>query len=183
MKRVIFYGILIFIVSIGIGYYYSSLWKNGNEGVAYQNNSKEEGVTETVSTEEKVAYNATFGIKKYYNECGHFKFQYSELPKELVNLSKTEIENLYADWNVEEFNSNNIVLSKKIDGFCDEHYILKLGEDNIEIYRAIGEGKTKFYKSTNISKEYLTSTDINNLTEGIYVYGSGNLNSAIEDFE
>ena len=76
-----------------------------------------------------------------------------------------------------------MVLSQDVDGYCDEHYVLKLGDDNIEVYKLLEKNKTKLYKDTNISKEYLTTEDFNSLREGIYVYGIKNLNSAIEDFE
>lgn len=183
MRKIIIYGIIIFGVSIGIGFYYANLWKINNPTVSYENKTTTENVVQTLSEEEKVSYNASFAIKKYYKECGHFKFNYSELPKELVNLSKTEVENFYPDWKVEKFSANEVVLSQEIDERCDEHFILKLGEDNIEIYRDIKNGEEKLYKSTNISKDYLTNIDIEKLKEGIYVYGISNLNSAIEDFE
>ena len=184
MKKVIFYGFLIFILSIGIGYYYSSLWKKENgTGILYNNKSKEEIDTETSSGKEKLSYNASFAIKKNYLGCGHFNFKYSELPKELVNLSKSEIEKMYPDWKVENYSNNNIVLSQNIEGFCEDHYVLKIGEDNIEIFKQIDKNKTKYYKSTNISKEYLTTSDLKRLKDGIYVYGIKNLNSALEDFE
>lgn len=184
MKRIVFYGILIFVFSIGIGYYFSILWKNGNGGgIAYGDYSNEIITEETASVEEKISYNASFALKKYYGTCGHFKFQYAELPTELINLTKTELQDLYPDWKVEEFSSNNVVLSKNISDYCEEHYVLKLGDKNIEIYHLGTSGEPELYKTTNISKEYLTSTDINNLESGIYVYGVGNLNSAIEDFE
>lgn len=183
MRKIIIYGIIIFGFSIGIGFYYANLWKINNPSVSYENKTKVENVVQTLSEEEKVSYNASFAIKKYYKECGHFKFNYSELPKEFINLSKSEVENLYPDWKIEKFSSNEIVLSQELDEMCDEHFVLKLGEDNIEVYRDLNDGKQKLYKSTNISKDYLTNLDIEKLKEGIYVYGISNLNSAIEDFE
>ena len=122
-------------------------------------------------------------MKKYYKECGHFKFNYSELPNEIINLTKDEIKNLYPDWNIEKFSNNEVVLSKEINEKCDEHFVLRLGEENIEIFRDLKGGEEKLYKFTNISKDYLTDIDIQKLKDGIYVYGIGNLNSAIEDFE
>ena len=184
MKRILFYSILIFVFSIGIGYYYSSLWKKENISKVEKNEINILGnITETSSNEEKVSYNATFALKKYYSLCGHSKFNYVELPSEVINLTKSELQNLYPDWKIEEFNNNNIVLSQKIDKVCDEHYVLKLLDDTIDVYHIEGDKELKLYKTTDISKDYLTSEDINNLEEGIYVYGINNLNSAIEDFE
>lgn len=179
-----FFGILIFIFSIGIGYFYSSLWKKDTNVGIYENEVNESKIAETYSEEEKVSYNASFATKKYYNECGHFKFQYSELPTEIINLTKSELEESYPEWDVEEFSKNNVVLSQQVNNICDEHYVLKFDEEqNISVYHIGSSGNIELYKTTNISKQYLTSTDIDNLENGIYVYGTGNLNSAIEDFE
>lgn len=184
MKKIIFYGILIFAFSAGIGFFYSSLWKKDNISKLDNDNFNNIGnVAETSSElEEKISYNASFALKKYYT-CGHFKFNYSELPTELVNLNKAEVEKIYPNWNVEEFSSNNIVLSKNIDNICDEHYVLKLDDNNINVYHLESQSDMKLYQETNITKEYLTSEDINNLEKGIYVFGSSNVNLAIEDFE
>lgn len=183
MRKLIIYGIIIFGFSIGIGFYYASLWKINNPDVSFSIQNMTGNIVETSSKEEKISYNATFALKKYYKSCGHFKFNYSEIPNEIVNLSKEELSKLYPDWNIEKFSSNEIVLSQEIDEMCDEHFVLKLGEDNVEVYKTLSSGEEKLYKSTNISKDYLTSVDIENLEKGIYIYGIGNLNSAIEDFE
>lgn len=183
MRRILFYGFLIFIVSIGIGYYYSSLWKKDNPKFLAKNESQNETVKETMFYEEKLSFDADFGLKKKYKECGHSFLQYSELPKEFINLSKNDILKIYSNWNIEEFNSKKLILSQDIDGFCDEHYVLKIGDDNIEVFKQISKDREDFFKDTNISKEYLTTSDINKLEKGIYVYGYKNLNSVIEDFE
>lgn len=183
MRKVIIYGFIIFCFSIGIGFYYGGLWKINHVDTSYENQTTEENVVVTASEEEKVSYNASFALKKYYKVCGHFEEKKSEIPKEIVNLSKNEIKQLYPDWNLEKFSSDEVILSKEVDEICNEHFILKLGEDNIEVYKDLNNGTPELYKSTNISKDYLTNMDIEKLEEGIYVYGVSNLNSAIEDFE
>ena len=183
MKKIL-YIILIFIVSVGVGYYYSSVWMNNKEEMSKtENNQIENKIVETISEEEKVLYSANFTIKKFYDECGHYKIQEAELPTELINLTQDEISNLYTGWNVEEFSKDNVVLFQEVNSICDEHYILKLGEKNIEIFHLENSGELKLFKTTNISKEYLAVEDIKNLEKGIYIYGIANLNSAIEDFE
>ena len=184
MKKIIVYSIIIFIFSTGIGYYYSKLWKENNtskeEGESYQI----ENVLETTAiVDEKLSYDANLILKKYYNECGHCKLNAVELPKEFINLTQKEIESNYPEWKVEEFNSKNIVIAQNIDKICEDHYVLKLGEENIEIYKMLEAEDLKLLTETNISKEYLTDSDIKELEEGIFVLGISNLNSALEDFE
>lgn len=183
MKRIIVYSIIIFVFSIGIGYYYSKLWKIQNISEIENLNQNTIVTEETAFIEEKVSHDATLALKKYYNECGHFKFNYVELPSEFVNLTEKEIKEMYPEWMIEEFCSDNIVLAQNIDNICDEHYILKLGDNNIEIYKMIKSDNFELVKETNISKEYLTVEDIKRLEEGIFVFGVSDLNSALEDFE
>ncbi len=215
MKRTIFYGILIFIFSMGVGFLFSKMWVNqkmadanlkvvGDE-IQYLNSSITNQLSlsnsnfslttnsanfsnsldtiSTASTEEKVSPNAEFALKKYYNECGHFKFEYAKLPEELVNLTKEEVEDFYDDWEVEEFSSNKIVLVKEISSLCDEHFIIKLGEKYVQIFHLESDGNLVLYKTTDISRDYLPAEDISKLEQGMYVFGEGKLNSIIEDFE
>lgn len=184
MKRIIYYSILIFIFSCIIGFFYSRIWKSNNEELANENViNKSNVITETVSTEEKVSFNSNFAIKKYYDKCGHVEVNVAELPYELINLTKNEIETIYSNWNVEEFSSNNLVLSRNEDTICNDHYVLKMNSDAIDVYHLEQNGEESLYKSTDIIKDYLTENDIKNLEEGIYVYGKSNINSVIEDFE
>ena len=50
MKRIILYSIIIFIFSVGIGYYYSKLWKSEDMSNAEENKIENEGVLETKAT-------------------------------------------------------------------------------------------------------------------------------------
>lgn len=195
MKKIVFFGILIFIVSVGVGYIYSSSfidkdnfkekYLHANQVQEYsETNSIELKTIEAVSEEKKVVPSTEFAIKKYYDECGHFKFEYEELPKELINLTKQEIDDYYNDeYEVEEFNNNTLILSKEINGLCDEHFVLKLEDENVEVYKMNTDGSYSLYKTTEISKEYLPAEDIEKLEEGLYVYGEGKINASLEDFE
>jgi hypothetical protein len=194
MKKIIFLGILVFIVSIGVGYFYSSTFMNeNNSGVSqFEKNELEDyamvnstGVQtlEASSEEEKISPNATFAVKEYFDECGHFNFSYESLPKDLVNLSRQEVEDYYDDYEVEEFSSNDVVIAKEINGLCSEHFYVKLGDENVEVLRLNTDGSFSKYQDTEISRAYLPEEDISKLEEGIYVYGSGKINSVLEDYE
>ena len=138
---------------------------------------------EASSEEEKVSPNAQFAVKEYYDECGHFSFEYEQLPNELVNLSRQEVEDYYEDYEVEEFASNNLVIAKEINGLCEEHFYVKLGNENVEVMKMNSDGSFSPYQVTEISRTYLPAEDIAKLEEGIYVYGSGKIDSVLEDYE
>ena len=181
MKKLVILGILIFIVSMGVGYLYStSLLKSENakeielgnnmEGELLTNNIELQTI-EAVAAEQKVTPNTEFAIKEFYDECGHFKFEYAELPKELINLTKQEVDDYYNDeYEVEELENNSLIITKEINGLCDNHFMLKLGENQIEIYKLNTDTSYSLYKKTDISREYLPKEDIEQLEEGIYLY-------------
>ena len=207
MKKIVFYGILIFIFSIGVGFVFSKLWvnqklsdanlkvvgdelhflnesnKNMLEAKDREENSISNEVLEASAIEEKVLPTAEFAMKKVYNECGHFKFEYAELPQELINLTEEELEAYYKDWEIEEFSPSKIILTKEINSLCDEHFIIKLGEKYVQVFHLEPDGNLVVYETTDISREYLPEEDIKKLEEGIYVFGKGKLNSVLEDFE
>ena len=208
MKKIVFYGILIFIFSIGIGFVFSKLWVNqklsdanlkvvgdelhflneSNKNIVEAKDRDEENiisneVLQASAIEEKILPTAEFAMKKVYNECGHFKFEYAELPQELVNLTEEELEAYYKDWEIEEFSPSKIILTKEINSLCDEHFIIKLGEKYVQVFHLELDGNLVVYETTDISREYLPEEDIKKLEEGIYVFGKGKLNSVLEDFE
>ena len=149
-----------------------------NEGqMANQNTA------EVSSTEEKVAANAILILKKYYTKCDHTINEYVELPKELVNLTKEQVQEKYSDWEVIGFEKGKITLYKEFDDVCGEHFKLKIEDGKVVVYTVNNDGTETLYEKTNISSEYLTETDLINMQDGLEIYGKEELNQVIEDFE
>lgn len=148
-----------------------------------QNMSENETTVATASREEKVSPNAKFALKKCYDKCNHFNYDEVELPTELVNLTEQEVEDFYEDWEVEDFSESQLVLCKKIEGYCNEHFVVKLDSDMVAIYKVGTLGELNLYKSTDISKDYLPEEDVEKLEEGIPIFGEGKLGMVLEDYE
>ena len=142
-----------------------------------------QNTTEVSSTEEKVAANAILILKKYYTKCDHTINEYVELPKELVNLTKEQVQEKYSDWEVIGFEKGKITLYKEFDDVCGEHFKLKIEDGKVVVYIVNNDGTETLYEKTNISSEYLTETDLINMQDGLEIYGKEELNQVIEDFE
>lgn len=144
----------------------------------------EEQKTATVSSEEeKVASNALMILKKYYLNCDHTINEYVELPQEIVNMTKEEVEEYYSDWKVIGFEKGKITLYKEFEDVCGEHFKLKIENGKVVVYIVNNDGTESVYEKTNISSEYLTDTDLVNMQDGLEIYGKEELNQIIEDFE
>lgn len=143
----------------------------------------QEEMLQANSTEEKISPNCFITMKKTYNKCGHTTSEYIAIPKELVNKTKEDLKEKYAGWTIDKFSDTQIVISKKEERECGEHYIVKDKEGKVVIYKLLEDGTEKEYEVTDISTEYITDTDKINMKNGIKVNGKQELNQLIEDFE
>lgn len=140
-------------------------------------------VIETNETEEKISPNAFITYKVMHKKCGHITEKYMEVPKELVNLNKNELNEKYKDWNILNFSTTNIELEKTENDSCDEHFILRNRDGYMTIFKKSDNGNETEYEKTGIATEYLSANDKENLEKGIEVNGLKNLSQLIEDYE
>ena len=106
-----------------------------------------------------------------YEKCGHVSRQYKNITQDLVNKTERDINGLYPDWAVKEFDSNELVLLKSESGECGEHYILRDVEGKVVVNLLNENGEEKEFEKTDISIEYLTDTDKIDIEKGLKVYG------------
>ena len=140
-------------------------------------------VVETNTNEERISPNAFITFKQTYNECGHTKVEFVEVPQEFVNLTEEELKQKYPEWNVEKFTDTDIILNKEVEGNCNEHYIVKDVNGIVTVFHVLENGTEEEYQVTDIATEYLTDTDKIEMEKGIKVNGKQNLNQLIEDYE
>lgn len=138
----------------------------------------------TISAEEtKITPNTILTLKKYYKDCGHTIKDSAEVPDEMVNLTEEEVKEKYPSWQLDEFSKDEVVLTRELESFCGEHYLLKEEEGKVLIYTIDEAGNQELLETTDIAFEYIPETDKIILTNGIYVYGKEELNKIREDFE
>lgn len=185
--------ICIFVVSGICGYYiYEAATKNEEKVDNISKIAKvtvENGVNTsapsllTSMVEEKVSPNATLIIKKHYSGCGHTTKDYAEIPAELVNLKEDEVRETLTGWELKGFSANEVVILKELTGICNEHYVLREKDGVIAIYTENENGDEILHEITEISTDYLTEQDREELKQGIKAIGKEELNSTIEDYE
>ena len=145
---------------------------------------KTQNSTPVVSVEERIAANSQLILKKYYTVCDHTINEYVEMPPELVNMTKEELQAQYPDWEVIGFSPEKVTIYKEFNDECGEHFRLNVEDGKIVVYKINKDGTQSIYEKTNISSEYLTETDLINMQDGgLEIYGIEELNKILEDFE
>lgn len=146
-----------------------------------EENSKQQ-LVQANSSEEKISPNCSFTLKKYYKTNNHLITDQELLPKDIVNKTKEQLQELYPDWEIEKFSSNDVVLYKEFDGECDEDFVLREKDGYIVIFQKTDKGEEE-YMETTIPTEYLTKVDKSSIQNGLEVFGKEDLNKILEDFE
>lgn len=187
MKKVLFYiiGIVIFSFGIGLLLFKIAIYDEKEESYSQKENlllNENLMIIRTSIEEEKILPNASLILKKNYKGCNHTEKEIVEIPKEIVNLKREEIEESYEDWKIVNFSSKELVMSKDFEGSCNSHYKIKEKEGKIVVYK-ISNKEENVFKKTDISTEYLTEQDKKELKNGIEAFGIEKVNSILEDFE
>lgn len=191
-KTVIILICIFFIVSLGT-YLGITMFNNDNKNKynqAVDNNMIMQEKNIEISTletsnveEEKTTPNTLIIYKTYYTKCNHFVQEYKQIDASLVNYTEKELKEKCKNWDIDNFSSEEIEMSREKIDFCGEHYKIRLDNRTIVVYSIDENGIETEYEHTGITTEYLTEEDILKLTAGIYVYGKENLTSTIEDYE
>lgn len=179
--------IVIFMLSVVSGFIVKSFinfsGKKNDENPAVLAENIDNQVIDTSAKDVIVSPNAEVVLTQYYKGCGHSITKREMAPREIVNLSKEKVQEFYNDWSIDNFSSNEITLSRSVNGICDEHYILRISDGYISISCKNDIGEYIFKGLTDISVQYLAKEDIEKLEQGIEVVGRERLNKILEDFE
>lgn len=185
MKKNIFYTVLFWLILL----LFTTLFMKKYNQVKHVEESKDkkEVITtiEANSNEQKevVEKNAVLNITEYYKKCGHKIREKLIIPDEITNMDKEEVIKYYDGWNVDYFSKNEINISKEVDSYCEQHYIVKDLDGNIAIYSKDINNNEYLIKCTDIITKYLPEEDSLKLKKGVNIVGKDNLSKFLEDYE
>ena len=130
---------------------------------------QENEMLETDAQEEKISPNCSFTVRTYYKGCGHITSQYNNIPEDLVNKTEAELKEMYPEYMVETFKSNEVVVYVEKEGECGEHYLVKDLDGKVVIYERLSGETEKLLEETSITTDYLPETDKIQMEKGIEV--------------
>ncbi len=132
--------------------------------------------------DELLTPNTQLIFKTYYNSCGHTLEKAVQAAGEEVNMSEQQIGEKYTDWEITGFSPPIIELSRSIDTYCPNHYIIGVDNGFIAIYVYDEDGNKVLREKTEISLGILTPADQQALTGGIIVDTEDQMEQTLEGF-
>lgn len=142
-----------------------------------------DNIKEVVATTTKISPYAKLTIEKFFKNCGHTTLDVIEIPKELVNMTKEELQSKYEKWEIKNFEEREIHLYREIEANCSSHFVVKENAGKVAVFSQLTSKNIQYKEDTNIDFESLREEDKMLIKEGVEIYGKEELSSFIEDFE
>lgn len=118
-----------------------------------------------------------------YSECEHELNTSEQYYNTTMNTVKDVVRGNHPEYSLSEESGNILVFEKSYRGKCANHFLVKIEDKNLCIYKVNVQGGFDLYQKTEIASEFLREDLQNRLTDGVYVDGLSNLFVLMEDIE
>ncbi|HYE80758.1 MAG TPA: BofC C-terminal domain-containing protein [Clostridia bacterium] len=121
-------------------------------------------------------------FKTYYNSCRHTSEKAVQASKDEINMSEQQLKDKYTGWEITAFSPPIVEMSRTVDAYCTNHYIIGVDDGYIAIYVYDEDGNKVLQEKTDISLATLTPEDQQALQGGIVVDTADQKEQTLEGF-
>ncbi|MFO7152968.1 MAG: BofC C-terminal domain-containing protein [Bacillota bacterium] len=126
--------------------------------------------TETVQLpEEALEAGAKVIFITRYEECGHE--ERNEVPADgnYEGYTESRLREEFKEWKLEAFSHDEAVLTRSVDGLCEEHYYIGIYEGYVALFQGKPGKDSKLLELTDIKAGILKEEDRKLLEDGIVI--------------
>ena len=155
-KLIIF---LIMVLAVGISGFIGYLIAESEPRVVAET-AQEDAAIKAGTDDERISKNTAIIWDYEYEMCRHHVSMGTEPNADMIGLTFTQLKTKYPDVVIVSFSADEVVLKKRIECYCPEHFLLKRNKDQLTVYRtAAGTDKQDVY--------FDVDTDFNALSKEI----------------
>ena len=102
-----------------------------------------------------------------YEMCRHHVYLDTQPAPDMIGLNFTQLKNKYPDIIIESFSAEKVVLKKRFECYCPEHFLLQKKGEKLAVYRtAAGTDKQDIYIDVDIEFASLSKQQQEQLEDG-----------------
>ena len=161
------------------GYYFYNYQQLKNERFEPQEVTKQDSKI-------KVTPNTDLVQKIMYTKCGDEETLHTKPPENLIGLNYSQVQKVYPGWNIEKFDTNEILLTIRIDSFCREHannMFVGIKDGYVAIYYGKPGAKAILKEVTKIPVAKIMQQDREELKQGLPVQSREELLRTLEGLQ
>ncbi len=121
-------------------------------------------------------------FEQEYLGCGHKTLDNYKGYQDMLGMTYKEVVELYSEWEIKKFNSNEVSLTRQINDKCLKHYEVKEYNGEIGVFYKNMGTENRMKQLVPIDVRRLRSEDRKKLSEGIAVDSEEELAQLLEDF-
>lgn len=107
-----------------------------------------------------------------YTKCNDEEVTHTKPADNLIGLNYQQVQKVYVGWNIDKFDTEEVVLTLKSDGFCREHannMFIGVKDGYVAVYYGKPGTKAILKEVTALSASKITPQDLAELEQGVVV--------------
>jgi len=144
--------------------------------------------SEVIKQESKIKItNHTDLVQKIvYLKCNEEEVLHTKPTEKLVGLTIYQLQNIYQGWVIDKFDTDEVHMTLKIDGYCREHannMFIGIQDDRVAVFYGKPNSKRIVKEITNIQIKTLMAQDVEELKQGLIVGSTEELLRTLEGMQ
>lgn len=132
--------------------------------------------------EDNLTHNTQLIFKTHFTSCGHTIEKSVQASSEEADMDEKQLKEKFTDWEISAYSPPVIELSRRLDAYCPNHFIIGMEDGYIAIYVYDSNGNRTLQEKTDISVATLTPEDQQALEGGIIVDTDDQKEQTLEGF-
>lgn len=134
----------------------------------------------------KITDNTDIVQKTLYLKCNEEEILRTKPTENLVGLNIYQMQKMYPGWEFEKFDTNEAVMTQKIDGYCSIHannFFLGIRDGHVAVFYGKPDFKPILKEITAIETNKLMPQDVEELQHGLVVQSKEELLRTLEGMQ
>ncbi len=180
-SRLVFWILFILLAAGGglLGYYFAL-----GEPTVFSDQYLKNEVMQAANTDVALAQDADIEIEYTYKMCGHKEKVTQTGDGRFSGKTAKEIKNEYPGCNIREFGEHNLVIQMDVDEYCPQHYIVKLDNGKVCIFKTSrSTGTSDLYLDLKLDVTAVKQEEIPRLELGVVFENTTDVNNYLYDLK
>ncbi|MBP2649547.1 MAG: hypothetical protein H6Q74_372 [Firmicutes bacterium] len=134
----------------------------------------------------KLAENCTLVQKIVYLKCGDEEEFRTKISESMVGLNLNQVQQIYAGWNINKFDAQEVIMTLEVDSFCRDHLsnmFLGVQDEKVAVFYGHPGPKAVLKEVINIPLSRLQEKDAEELRHGLVVGSKDELLRTLEGLQ
>lgn len=178
---------LIIVFGLLLGYLSAQLFNNYNNIKESKKEEEIQKLAKVSSSEILLSEGALVIYNRVYLLCNEMISEQKSADETIIGKNKNELSEIFNEWNIVEFNTNQLLLEKSINSYSPQYYKISVYKNDdipmVAVYTYDIEGNEMIDSITDMPIDLVDDEEKAKIQKGIYVKGKEDLYDMLENYD